>query len=108
VEEITANHIKEREADRNVPALRQLTRRPSPKEIIDKVNNMIVENEKLARRVSIHICHKYSGAKLREIGILFDVQETAITESSRRLLLRMEEDKKLRELVSRVRTTLNI
>jgi len=108
VEEITAIHVKAMEADRNVPALRQLTRRPSPKEIIDVVNNMIVENVKLARRVSIHICHKYSGAKLREIGSLFDVRDTAITESSRRFLLRMEEEKKLREVVSRVLTALKI
>jgi hypothetical protein len=108
IEEITANHVNAREADRNIPALRHLTHRPSSKEIIDVVNNMIVENEKLARRVSIHICHKYSGAKLREIGSLFDVRETAITESSRRFLLRMEEDKKLREVVSRARTALKI
>lgn len=107
VEEITAVHVQAKQADRNIPALRQLARRPSPEEIIDAVKHEI-ENEKLARQMSIHICHKYSGAKLREIGDLFNVKETAIAESSRRFSLKMNEDKKLWKMMDYVRKTLKI
>jgi len=46
--------------------------------------------------------------KLREIGNLFDVGESAIVEASRRFSLKMGEDKKLREMVERVKGTLKI
>ncbi|OGR23969.1 MAG: hypothetical protein A2X83_01780 [Desulfuromonadales bacterium GWD2_54_10] len=108
IEEITTVHVKAMEADKNIPALRQLTFRPSPEEIINVVKTIFVENEKLARQVSIHICHKFSGVRLREIGSLFAVRETGIAEASRRFSLKMGEDKKLRELVDRVKGELKI
>lgn len=108
VEEITAVHVDTKEADKNVPALRQLTTRRSLEEMINAVKTVFVENEKLARQASIHICHKYSGVKLREIGSLFDVGETAIVEASRRFSLKMGEDKKLKRMVERVKRELEI
>jgi len=46
--------------------------------------------------------------RLREIGSLFDVRETAITEASRRFSLKMGEDEKLREMVDLVKERLKI
>lgn len=108
VEEITAVYVDSKEADKNIPALRQLASRPSPEEIVNVVKTIFVENEKLARQASIHICHKYSGVKLREIGNLFDVGETAIVEASRRFSLKMGEDKKLKKMVEQVKMELKI
>ena len=108
IEEITEAYVKTKEADKNMPALRQLTSRPSPEEIVNAVKTIFVENEKLARQASIHICHKYSGVRLREIGSLFDVGETAIVEASRRFSLKMGEDKKLKKMVERVKGELKI
>jgi hypothetical protein len=42
-----------------------------PEEIIRAVQDKFDGNEKLARNASIHICHKYSGAKLKDISQLF-------------------------------------
>lgn len=89
--------------DKDIPALRQLSSRPSLEEIVSVVKTVFIENEKQARQASIHICHKYSGEKLREIGILFDVGDTAIVEASRRFSLKLKEDKKLKDLVERVK-----
>lgn len=108
VEEITEVHVKTKEADKNIPALRQLTSRPSLEAIIDVIKTIFRGNEKLARQASIHICHKYSGVGLREIGSLFDVGETAIVEASRRFSLKMGEDKRLKEMVKRVKGELKI
>lgn len=83
VGEITEVHVNTKEDDKNIPALRQLISRPSPEDIINMVKTIFLENEKLARQASIYVCHKYSGVKLREIGNLFDVGETAIVEASR-------------------------
>jgi hypothetical protein len=45
---------------------------------------------------------------LREIGRLFDVGETVIVEASRWFSLKLGEDKKLKELVERVKGELKI
>ncbi len=108
IEEITEVHVRTKAADKNIPALRQLTSRPSPEQIINAVKTVFAKNEKLVRQASIHICHKYSGVRLREIGSLFDVGETAIVEASRRFSLKMEEDIKLKEMVERVKGELKI
>ena len=51
---------------------------------------------------------KYSGQKLREIGILFGVGETAIAEARCLLSRKLEQDKKLCEEVEKVKTVLKI
>jgi putative transposase len=108
IEEINQEHLSAKEPDRNLPALRKFAFRPSPEEIIETTRSKFCDNEQLARNASIHICHKYSGAKLREICRLFDVRESAITEASRRFHLKMETEKSLRDKVEQVKEILNI
>ena len=88
--------------------VRLFTVRPSPQEIVIAVKTLFGENEKLVRNASIHICHKYSGIKLKEIGQLFAVHESAITEASRRFQLKMEKDKELKKIVLQVKALLKI
>jgi putative transposase len=108
IEEISQTYIAGIEPDRNLPALRQFDARLLPEEIDGKVKSIFGDNEKLARNASIHICHKYSGVKLKEIGQYFSVRESAITEASRRFQLRMEKDKELREKIKQVKDLLII
>lgn len=60
VGEVTALHLKEKEVDLDVPALRKLIARPSPEQIISKVITVIKDNTKSARQTSIYLCHRYS------------------------------------------------
>jgi REP element-mobilizing transposase RayT len=108
IEEITQTHIAGIEPDRNLPALHQFAARPSPQDIVGVVKQLCVDNEKLVRNASIHICHKYSGIKLKEIGQLFAGRESAITEAIRRFQLKMEKDKELRRIVLQVKRVLKI
>jgi chromosomal replication initiation ATPase DnaA len=65
-------------------------------------------NEKLARQVGMYLCHKCSGKKLREIGNMFGVGETAIAEARRLLSRKMETDRQLRGEVEKVKGILGI
>jgi REP element-mobilizing transposase RayT len=47
------------------------------------------------------LCHKYSGASLKEIAGKFDVGVTAVGEASKRFIKKMEEDKSLRKLMAK-------
>jgi putative transposase len=107
IEKISATYLKGKE-DGNIPALRQLTNRPTPEEIVAETKAEFPDDEKLARRVSIHLCHKHSGLRLGEIGECFNVRDTAISESSRRFAKELQTDVKLREVVARIKGRLEI
>lgn len=106
VEEVATNHLKENEKDQNIPVIRQLFLRPTLKEIINAVRSVFSDDEKLIRLASIHVCHKYSGARLREVASMFKIGETAIIEASKRFSNRMDDDKKLREAFVKIRGVL--
>lgn len=108
VEMITATQLAVKEVDRAVPAIQQFKACPEPEEILKAVAAVMGETEKLARQVGMYLCHKYSGKKLREIGNFFNVGETAIAEARRLLSRKMEQDKKLCEVIKKVMAELNI
>jgi len=108
IEMVTSEHLSKKAIDRAVPGIRQFKTSPEPEEIMKAVAAVMGENEKLARQVGMYLCHKYSGKKLREIGNLFGVGETAIAEARRLLSRKMEKDKRLCGEVEKVKAILVI
>ncbi len=102
IKEITAIHLKDREEDKNIPALRHFEERPTLSEICMLVKKTIGDNDKLARQASIYLSHRYSGESLKEIAEMFNVGETAICESSKRFSEKMKGDKMLRDKVDMI------
>ena len=101
VREKSQQHLKEKEADRNMPAVRILTR-PSMDEILNTVEKLIGKDDPLSRKVCIYFCHRYSGARLKEIGERFGMSDAAITQASRRMKIASESDPTLHKLFDRV------
>ena len=97
---IQEQHLDGKSPDRNLPALKQLKGKPSIDQILEITGSVIKENEKLATKVAIYLCHRYSGAKLKEIGKRFGVKESAVSQSSRRLAVEQGKDKKLQIMVT--------
>jgi len=108
VEHVKEQHLGKQAETRDVPALRQLSGRPRPEAIVVAVSTAYGEGSKLTRQMSLYLCHRYSGAKLKEIGKLFGVRESAITEASRRFALRVEQDEALRAGVGKIKEDLKI
>ncbi|MBI1921545.1 MAG: transposase [Geobacter sp.] len=108
IETITATHLTTKEVERDLPALRQFVVRPTLDEILSTVKSVIDSDEKLARQAGMYLCHRYSGEKLRTIGELFNVRESAITEASRLFPRKMEKDKKLEKAMERIKGELKI
>lgn len=88
--------------------MRQFASRPSLEEILSSVKSVIDSDEKLARQAGMYLCHRYSGQKLRTIGELFNVRESAISEASRLFPRKMERNKKLWKAIERIKGELNI
>jgi len=49
------------------------------------------------KRLSLYFCHRYSGKKMKEIGVYFDIGESGVSQSSRWISLKISADKKLRK-----------
>lgn len=102
IQEITDRHIDGKQIDRDLPALRTLSNRPTMEAISQTVKNIVGESVKLADKTNIYLCHKYSGAKLKEIGERFGIGQSAVTQVSRRLVKQMDTDEALKKLIEKI------
>ncbi len=108
VETITGKHVRQREPARDVPALRQLSIRPSLEEIVTAVDAVFCTDKKVARQAGMYLCHRYSGERIREIGKLYQVSESAITEAARTFPRKMDKNEKLVEEIKKVKAMFKI
>ncbi len=102
VADVSERDLGDHRDGRNLPALKQLTQRPSMDEIVAKVAIAELVDEKLLRNLSIYCCQKYSGAKLKEVGERFGISEAAISQASRRLVMKADKGGELKALVERL------
>lgn len=107
VKKTSEQHLGEHRSARNVPALKELTPRPTMDAIVQTITAKFA-GEKLLRNISIYCCQHYSGAKLKEIGEHFGISDAAVSQTSRRLILKAEEDSGVRMLLLRAERDLEI
>ena len=107
VREISRQHLAEKQPDRNVPAVKRLSR-PTLEEMIAAIDREMGAQEGLTRNVSIYFCHRYSGARLREIGERFGLSDAAVSQASRRVRVASEKDATVRNLLERIAKKLGL
>ena len=105
VSEVLERNLDGKRDERNMPAVRELTLRPSMDEIVTRIRDDLGE-DKLLRNISIYCCQKYSGAKLKEIGERFGMSDAAVSQTSRRLVLKAGTDPQLKKMIGRVEALL--
>lgn len=98
VAEIKDRFLRNKQPDRDLPALRDISSRPELHYIEKTVDSVLQSDEKLARQVKLHLYHRYSGMKLRKIGKRFGIGESGVTQASRRIGIKARKDKKLRKI----------
>jgi REP element-mobilizing transposase RayT len=102
IEEIKTRHLKDKQPDRELPTLRDLSDRPSLSQIERAVDLVLQSEEKLSRQVKLHLCHRLSGMKLKEIGKYFGIGESGVTYASHRVGIKAEIDKKLKDKIKTI------
>jgi REP element-mobilizing transposase RayT len=108
VADVQERHVDMKAADRNLPALRQLINRPPIDRIIETTTEAFGDNERMAGKAAIYICHRCSGAKLREIGERFGVKDSAVSQASRRFEMELVKDRELRKTIEKLAKTLGL
>jgi REP element-mobilizing transposase RayT len=100
VDMIRQKHLDNSKADRNLPTHRTLTRHRSMSQIVGKVDEHI-EDKEVARKISIHLCHRYSGER-------FGLSDSGVTQASRRLAEKAEKDKILGQWLREIKEELGM
>jgi hypothetical protein len=100
VDEIRDEYLSKVTMSRDVPAARALKSRPEISRVIETVSAEISSDHRLAKKMSIYLCHHFCGCSLREIGDYFGVGESAVTETSNRFAEILYADQRLAETVA--------
>jgi len=100
VEQIKEKYLREKTMNRDIPALRMLSRGSLEK--IAKLANGEFGNSPFEKKAIIYLCHRYSGRTLKEIGKYFGLSESGISQSSRRFKTAMEKDTQIKESLERI------
>jgi hypothetical protein len=99
---------KAKSADRELPALRAIVGKPELGAIRKAVEGRFGEDAAARRRVSLYLCPRTSGRKLKEIGAEFAVAESAVTQASRRVAQALQENATLRKTVQQLERELRL
>jgi len=94
--------------DRNLSTLRALSNRFDIEQIIETVDSVIGSNDELSRQIKLYLCHRYSGRKLKKIGTYFDIGESGVSQTTRRMSDKLKKDKKLTRKINRIKNKLNL
>jgi putative transposase len=108
VEKIKEKYLRNRKIHRDLPALRALSERVAIEDIEKQVKTVFGEDQVSSKKVSLYLCHKYSGKKLKEIGEYFGVGESGVSQASRRITLRIRTDNKLRKKIRLIESRLKL
>jgi REP element-mobilizing transposase RayT len=108
VEWVREEFLKKVQADRELPALRQLADKPALETIRAAVEELFIDDRAMARRVGQYLCWRHTGLKLREIGAAYGVGDSAVTQASRRVAEEMEQSESVRKAVGRLERELGV
>jgi REP element-mobilizing transposase RayT len=99
INEIREKHLDREKINRDLKDLKHFYEMPDLEEIIENVAKELSEDAALLKRVQIYLCHKFSGQKLKDIGLHFGIGVSGVSQASRRVAMQIKDDKKLKKKV---------
>jgi len=99
---IKERYVSDREADKNLPALRQLTSRVTMQRIFEEVDGVFKADPRFSRNLKIHLCHRLTSETLRSIGEQFGLSESAASHAGKRAQRQIDHDEKTKRKVLRI------
>jgi putative transposase len=99
--------LSAKKADKELPGLKELAKRAPMQDIFEEVELVFTEDKLLARNVKMYLCQRYSGKKLKEIGVHFGIGESGVSQSCRRVAEKIERDKKLKRKIAGLEKRIN-
>jgi len=108
VDKVKSVHLKYRGPDRELPDLNERSRPIDMRKIEEAVDQIVLGDEKLTRQIKLYFCHRYTGLKLKEIGKRYGITESGITQASRRVRMKSENNPKFRRIIKKIRKVVKV
>ena len=99
---IKDNFLSAKKPDRELPALKELVKKNSIQDIFEKVELVFNKDKVMARNVKMYLCQRYTGQKLKDIGLHFGIGESGVSQACRRVAQKVGKDKKLKKKIVRL------
>ena len=99
---IKDNFLSAKKPDRELPALKELVKKNSIQDLFEKVELVFNKDKVMARNVKMYLCQRYTGKKLKDIGLHFGIGESGVSQACRRVAQKVEKDKKLKKKIVRL------
>ncbi len=85
-----------------------LVKKTSLQDIFEEVELVFTQDKVLARNVKMYLCQKYTGERLKDIGLHFGIGESGVSQACRRVAQKTEKDKKLKKKIARLENQINL
>ena len=108
VAEVSEKHASGLQPDRHVPSIKHLARCHSTEKVLEAAKEVVGAENGLWRKVSIHLCQRHTGMKLKDIGEKFGIGDAAVSVTSKRVHALAENNPKIQEVLRAVRMLLNV
>ncbi len=93
--------------EREIPALRALEKKVSISEIKEAVAEILKKEDSTVRKISLYLCHRFSGRPLKDIGDAFGgIGPSAVAQNTRRVNQRKSEDEEFKRLIDSTEKTM--
>ena len=107
IEWVRERWVKREMVDREVPAIRNLAKRPDLSLILHECEKGFGKASLESRRMALYLSHHLSGLSLREIGEFFGgISISAVSQNSRRQEKRLKEDAELSKTMRRLKESI--
>ncbi|MEN8265086.1 MAG: transposase [Nitrospirota bacterium] len=107
IELIKDKYLDPKKRDRNLPALKELSKSPDIAGTYKEVEMNFEKQVSLSKKATLYLFHKYSDTPLKEIGTFFGIGESAVSDASRQFDIILKRNRKLRKQVRLLRAKLN-
>ena len=108
VDFIKEKYLFSQKPDKEIPALKVLANRLSIEDIFDEAEAVFGDEPNLCRSVKMYLCQKKTGKKLKEIGAHFNIGESGVSQSSRRIRQKIKKDKQFKKRITQIEKKLNM
>jgi hypothetical protein len=108
IEEVRDKWFSKKGVNRDVPALKQLSKAPDLGVILKETVKVLGREDWNSRRLALYLSHELSGKRLEEIGKFYGgIGPSAITQNTRRVKTLLESDKMLLGEVEKLKKLLS-
>jgi hypothetical protein len=102
------NVLSRKKPDKELPALKEFVKKTSLPDIFEELELVFSKDKVLARNVKMYLCQRYTGKKLKQIGLHFGMGESGVSQACRPVAQKIEKDKKLKKKIARLEKQINL